>query len=158
FVTPGRDQNMNRFSPSPTLRMLLCATSAFFAGTTFGQTLGEVTGHLSDASGASVPGSAITLTNLATAAVRTAISTDAGDYSFASVPPGLYRVKVEHPGFKAVITSNVEVQVQQTLRLDFAMQVGEVNESVQVQGLADQLQTENATVGTVIENKGIVEL
>jgi hypothetical protein len=138
--------------------MLLCATSAFFAGTTFGQTLGEVTGHLSDASGASVPGSSITLTNLATGAVRTAISTDAGDYSLPSVPPGLYRVKVEHPGFKAVITSNVEVQVQQTVRLDFAMQVGEVNESVQVQGLADQLQTENATVGTVVENKGIVEL
>ena len=65
---------------------------------------------------------------------------------------------MEHPGFKAAISNNVEVQVQQTVRLDFTMQVGQVNESVEVEGLADQLQAENATVGTVIENKGITEL
>ena len=96
--------------------------------------MGEITGHLSDATGASLPGAAITLTSITTGAVRTAISTDAGDYSLPSVPPGLYSVKVEHPGFKAAISNNVEVQVQQSVRLDFTLQVGQVNETVEVAG------------------------
>ena len=149
---------MKRFSPSSTFRTLLCALWVSFTVAGYGQTLGEITGHLTDATGASLPGAAITLTSITTGAVRTAISTDAGDYSLPSVPPGLYSVKVEHPGFKAAISNNVEVQVQQTVRLDFTMQVGQVNETVEVEGLADQLQAENATVGTVIENKGITEL
>ncbi|HXB74525.1 MAG TPA: TonB-dependent receptor [Candidatus Acidoferrales bacterium] len=149
---------MKRFSPSSTFRTLLCALWVSCTVASYGQTLGEITGHLSDATGASLPAAAITLTSITTGAVRTAISTDAGDYSLPSVPPGLYRVKVEHPGFKNVISNNVEVQVQQTVRLDFTMQVGQVNETVEVEGLADQLQAENATVGTVIENKGITEL
>jgi hypothetical protein len=149
---------MKRSSPSSTFRTALCATLVTFAVAGYGQTVGEITGHLSDSTGASLPAAAITLTSLTTGAVRAAISTDAGDYSLPSVPPGLYRVKVEHPGFKAVISNNVEVQVQQTVRLDFTLQVGQVNETVEVEGLADQLQAENATVGTVIENKGITEL
>ena len=149
---------MKRSSPSSTFRTLLCAIWVSFTALGYAQTLGEITGHLSDASGASLPGAAITLTSIATGAVRSAISTDAGDYSLPSVPPGLYRVKVEHTGFKAALSNNVEVQVQQTVRLDFTMQVGQVNETVEVEGLADQLQAENATVGTVIENKGITEL
>jgi Carboxypeptidase regulatory-like domain len=149
---------MKRFSPSSTFRTLLCALWVSVTVAGYGQTLGEITGHLTDATGASLPGAAITLTSISTGAVRAAISTDAGDYSLPSVPPGIYRVKVEHPGFKAAIGNNVEVQVQQTVRLDFTMQVGQVNESVEVEGLADQLQAENATVGTVIENKGITEL
>jgi hypothetical protein len=52
----------------------------------------------------------------------------------------------------------VEVQVQQTVRLDFTLQVGQVTESVEVSASADLLQAENSTVGTVIENKGITEL
>ena len=149
---------MKRFGPCSTFRTLLCALWVSFTIAGYGQTLGEITGHLTDATGASLPGAAITLTSVTTGAVRTAISTDAGDYSLPSVPPGLYRVKVEHTGFKAALSNNVEVQVQQTLRLDFTMQVGQVNETVEVEGLADQLQAENATVGTVIENKGITEL
>jgi hypothetical protein len=136
----------------------LCVLWVSLAVAAYGQTFGEITGHLNDASGASLPGATITMTSTTTGAIRTAISTDAGDYSLPSVPPGVYRVKVEHPGFKAAVSNNVEVQVQQTVRLDFTMQLGQVNETVEVEGLADQLQAENATVGTVIENKGITEL
>jgi hypothetical protein len=74
------------------------------------------------------------------------------------VPPGVYNIKTEHQGFKAAASSNVEVQVQQTVRLDFTLQVGQVTESVEVSASADLLQAENSTVGTVIENKGITEL
>jgi hypothetical protein len=74
------------------------------------------------------------------------------------VPPGVYNVKAERTGFKIATTQNIEVQVQQVVRLDFSLEVGQVNESVSVSGVADLLQADNSTVGTVIENKGIAEL
>ena len=123
-----------------------------------GQTLGEITGRVNDPSGAGVPNAALTLTNVATNAVRTSVTTESGDYTFPSVPPGIYDVRVEHPGFKAAASLGVSVQVQQTVRLDFAFQIGQVSESIEVAASADLLQAENSSVGTVIENKGVVEL
>lgn len=123
-----------------------------------GQTFGEITGRVSDASGAAIPAATISLTNVSTNAVRTTTTTDSGDYSFPSVPPGVYNLKTEHTGFKAASSNNVQVQVQQTVRLDFTLQVGDVSQSVEVQATSTQLQAENATVGTVVENRGIVEL
>jgi len=131
--------------------LLLCGVSLL------GQTLGEISGTVVDPSGAGVPNSAVTLTNTSTNASRTEQTNEQGLYTFPSVPPGLYTVKVEHPGFKTT-TSNVEVQVQQSVRLDLTMQVGQVSESVEVSATAALLQAENATVGTVVETKSIVEL
>src|SRR5580704_13282454 len=122
-----------------------------------GQTLGEISGTVVDPSGAGVPNSVVTLTNTATNAVRTTNSNEQGLYTFTSVPPGTYTVKVEHPGFKTT-TSNVEVQVQQSVRLDLTLQVGQVSELIEVSATAALLQSENATVGSVVETKSIVEL
>src|SRR5690349_16520695 len=95
------------------------------------QTFGEVTGHIVDASGAAIPGAKVTLTNVATSAVRTTISTDSGDYTFAAVAPGQYDLKVELASFKT-LTSSLQVQVQQTVRLDVTLQVGQVTEAIEV--------------------------
>lgn len=129
-----------------------------FAPALICQTLGEITGRLSDQSGAGVANTTLTLTNTATNAVRSTVSTESGDYTFPSVPPGFYNLKTEHPGFKTAASNGVEVQVQQTVRLDFTLQIGQVSESIEVAASADLLQAENASVGTVIENKGIIEL
>jgi hypothetical protein len=123
-----------------------------------GQTLGDISGQVGDASHAAVAESTVTLTNTGTNAVRQANTNAEGLYTFGSVPPGFYKIKVEHPGFKTVTSNNVEVQVQQSVRLDFMLEVGQVTESVQVEAAADLLQSENATVGTVIETKSITEL
>jgi hypothetical protein len=137
---------------------LFPAVVALFSLAAYSQTFGEITGRITDSSGAAAPDSAIALTNLATNAVRTTLSTGAGDYTFPSVPPGLYKVRVERPGFKTETSNNVEVQVEQTVRLDFTLQVGQTSESIEVSASADLLQAENASVGTVIDNAGIVEL
>ncbi len=129
-----------------------------FAPALICQTLGEITGRFSDQSGAGVANTTLTLTNTATNAVRSTVSTESGDYTFPSVPPGFYNLKTEHPGFKTAASNGVEVQVQQTVRLDFTLQIGQVSESIEVSASADLLQAENASVGTVIENKGIIEL
>jgi hypothetical protein len=124
----------------------------------FGQTFGGLTGQVKDPSGASIAGAAVTITNVATNARRVGATNDAGIYDFPSLPPGLYNVRVEHSGFKAATSSDVEIQVQQNARLDIELSVGSLSESVEVSGSATLLSTENATVGTVIDNKRIVEL
>ena len=122
-----------------------------------GQTLGSIAGEARDTTGAAVPEAKITVTNIATNGERTVMTNEAGAYAFPSLPPGMYTVKAERTGFKTVVRSQVEIQVQQNARLDFELQVGQVSESVEVMA-SPVMVTENATVGTVIENKRIVEL
>ncbi len=139
-------------------RIAAAVCAATLTLSAFGQTLGELTGRVSDASSGGVSRAAITLTNINTNAVRTAATTDAGDYTFPSLARGFYKLITEHAGFKSAINSDFEIQVQQTVRLDITLQVGDMTESVQVAASADLLQSENATFGTVIENKQVVEL
>ena len=122
------------------------------------QTFGEITGQVTDASGALVAGATVTATNTATSGNRITTSNEAGIYSFPSLQPGQYIVKVEAKGFRAVSKTGIELQVQQTARVDFSLEVGAVTELVEVSASGAILTTENATVGTVIENKRIVEL
>ncbi|HEV1283847.1 MAG TPA: TonB-dependent receptor [Bryobacteraceae bacterium] len=137
---------------------LFVVTSFLLSVPLMGQTLGEITGRISDPSGAGVPDAALTLTSTATNAARQTRSTADGDYSFPLVPPGLYKVKVEHPGFKIETNNSVEVQVQQTVRLDFTLQVGDVTQTVEISASANMLQAENATLGSVVSNTSIVQL
>jgi hypothetical protein len=123
-----------------------------------GQTQGEITGRITDPSGAGVPSAALTLININTNAIRQTESGTDGFYSFPTVPPGVYTVKSEHSGFKTATSNNIEVQVQQSVRLDLTLQVGQVSESVEVSATAALLQAENATVGTVVQSKSITEL
>src|SRR5439155_11132398 len=118
-----------------------------------GQTFGQITGEVRDPSGAAVPNAVITATDKATNATRTATSNEAGIYSLPSLLPGRYDVKAVKDGFRAITRADLELQVQQTARIDFNMQIGQVTELVEVLGGAPLLATENATVGTVVENK-----
>ncbi len=138
--------------------LLTCAIFAFTSLPAIGQTLGQLTGRITDSSGAAVTGVNVTLVNIATNASRSTVTTGDGDYTFASIPPGIYDVKAEHSGFRVAAANHVEVQVQQTVRQDLSLEVGQVNESVQVSASADLLQTENLAMGTVVENKMLTEL
>jgi hypothetical protein len=122
------------------------------------QTSGSISGHVADPTGAVIPDTNVTLTNVGTGAVRTTVTTGAGDYLFPDVPPGVYNIQATHQGFKATQSENVQVQVQQSLRQDFTMAVGEVTQTVTVQATGALLQVENATLGSVVENAAINEL
>src|SRR5438270_13783011 len=141
-------------------RLLLLSTmfGAISAIPVSGQTFGEITGGIGDPTGAAIPAAQITLTSVATNAMRTAVSTDSGDYTFPAVAPGSYNVRVEKAAFKSASSADVAVQIQQTVRLDFTLQVGQVSESIEVSASAQMLQAENVSLGTVIENKGVTEL
>jgi hypothetical protein len=147
----SRFLSIGRFILLSVMLLTLCAISLR------AQTFGEITGHISDPTGAAVPGAKVSLTNIATNALRTTVSTDAGVYVFPAVAPGQYSVRVEQAGFKTA-SSNVQVQVQQSVRLNFALELGQLTETVEVTVSSQMLQSENMALGTVIDNKGITEL
>ncbi|MCU1330251.1 MAG: TonB-dependent receptor, partial [Bryobacterales bacterium] len=123
-----------------------------------GQTFGDISGAARDTTGASIPAAQITLVNIDTNATRSVASNEDGLFSFPALPPGTYTLKAEKTGFKTVTHPGILLQVQQSARVDVEMPVGQVSESVEVTATAALLTTENATVGTVVENKRIVEL
>src|SRR2546421_6627036 len=96
------------------------------------QTFGQITGEVKDPSGAIVPGASVTATNSATNALRTTVSNESGIYSFPALVPGIYSLKVDLPGFQPVVRSNIELQVQQTARVDFTLSVGQTAQTVEV--------------------------
>src|SRR5262249_13382707 len=123
-----------------------------------GQTQAEITGEATDSAGALVPGVTVTVTNEGTNVSRQAMTNSAGTYSFPSLLPGTYRLRAEKSGFQSVVRSGIQLQVQQVARLDFRMEVGQVTETIDVTSSAPLLATENATTGTVIDNRRIVDL
>jgi hypothetical protein len=124
----------------------------------FGQNLGEITGVVTDASGAVVSGATVTITSPQTGFTRQAVTNNSGNYDLPGLQPGTYNVQAEAQGFSNEARSNVELQVQQVARIDFQLKVGAVTETVEVAGGAPLLNTESAAVGTVIENRRIEDL
>lgn len=119
---------------------------------------GEISGVVTDQTEAIVAGVKVTLTNIATNAVREVQTNESGLYSFPALPPGVYTLKAEKQGFRAVERRNIEVLVGSANRIDISLQVGELSNVVEITGGAPVLQSENASIGTVIENRSIVEL
>src|SRR2546426_2640135 len=135
------------------LFLLSAAVSHLFA-----QTYGKITGAITDASGAVVEGARVSVRNTATSQVREALTNQTGVYDVPFLVPGSYVVRVEKQGFKSATRSDVLLQVGDVARVDFTVDVGVVTESVEVQGGSALLTTETTSVGTVIENRRIVEL
>ncbi|MEO8484623.1 MAG: carboxypeptidase regulatory-like domain-containing protein, partial [Acidobacteriota bacterium] len=122
------------------------------------QTQGGVTGKVTDTSGAAVPGATVTVINTATSGKRNTVTNGDGLYTFPGLPPGTYQIKVELQGFKTAEIPAFKVDIQQTVRMDVALQVGAVNETVTVAARDVLLNTQSTTVGTVIDNKVVTEL
>src|SRR2546425_9741917 len=118
----------------------------------------SITGLLTDQSGAAAAGVTVTATNLATSVAYTAVSNRAGNYTITSVPVGTYVVKAELSGFKTATTKAIELEAKQIARLDFKMEVGALEDTVEVTAAAPVLQTESATVGEVISGNTVNSL
>jgi Carboxypeptidase regulatory-like domain/TonB dependent receptor len=116
---------------------LLCLLLMFFlspASTLAQSTFGSIVGTVKDASGALVPGASVRLTNLGTAAERTVITDQHGDYSFLNLNPGRYQVTVTASGFESTDFSDLDLQSRETKRVDATLKLGAANETVMVQG------------------------
>ena len=119
---------------------------------------GTIVGGVTDASGASMPEAQVTLTNLGTSAKRVTVTGNDGLYQFPGVTPGTYRIEVQKQGFKRESRQPVNLEVAATTKIDFALDVGESTQSVQVTAETPLLQPETSSLGQVVENRLTNEL
>src|SRR4051794_7552884 len=122
------------------------------------QNFGEFTGAVEDASGAVISGATVSASNADTGQTRQVLTNASGTYSLPYLVPGNYDLRVETPGFKTSSRRSITLEVGAVVRVDFRMEVGEASQRVEVTAGAPLLTTENTAMGTVIENKRIVDL
>ena len=126
---------------------LLASTLSAFAQTTNGNIQGTVT----DPSGAVVGGATVTGRNMDTGFSVTTVTSDAGFYSLANLPPGRYSVVIQGPNLKKYTREGVTVQTATTVALDVQMQLGAVSDSVTVSADAAQLERDTSDVGSTVQ-------
>jgi Carboxypeptidase regulatory-like domain len=114
-----------------------------------------ITGHVSDPSGASIVGATVTVKDLDRGVEFPTKTNDDGIYAYPRIPIGRYELKVEATGFKTYVNPNIVLEVNQRARVDVAMEVGAISESVSVTGEAPLLQTDTTQVGAVISSNTI---
>ena len=118
----------------------------------------EILGLVVDPTGAVIPGAEITARRLATGDIRTGKTNETGNYIFPLLDIGEYEVTAAASGFKTEVRRGIILQLNQKARIDFQMSVGDQAEMVEVRGGAPLLLTEDATLGSVVEQKRILEL
>lgn len=118
----------------------------------------RILGRVVDSKEAVVAGATVTAINESTGITQTQNTTDSGVYAFDSLPVGNYTVSVEQTGFKKFQKTGNKLEVNTPLTVDIVMEVGQLSEVVTVQGGAEQLQTANATIGNVVDQKAIEAL
>jgi hypothetical protein len=135
--------------------LLLCVCLLPAAGQT---TTGSIVGTVTDPSGGVIAGAAVTVTNMDTN-IQTKSTTDAsGNYVVTPLPIGRYSVAIEAAGFKKSVDSGITLNVQDRIRVDASLQVGQVVDVVEVQAGAPLLQTDTSYLGQVVESQKIVDL
>ena len=132
----------------------LAAPLAYGQAATFSRLLGTV----KDQTGAVVPGVEVTATATATNVPHMAVTNDRGDYVIDKLIPGFYDISAELPGFKTARSLGVRLEVQTVSRIDLTMSPGEISEQVTVTGQSTIIDTDNAEVAAVIEEKKILDL
>ena len=119
---------------------------------------GTLLGNVKDESNSAVPGATVTAIEVRTGIARTAVTNATGNYSFANLASGLYRVESELTGFKKFVRENVEVNVNTTVRVDISLSVGALTESVTVAAESPTLQTDRTDTGRIIEGSQIADM
>src|SRR5438093_1854226 len=119
---------------------------------------GTIFGTVYDSSGAALPGATVTLANTATGLTRSVVSDPKGEYTAPSLPTGTYSVTAEMSGFKKTSMSNVHVGVDQKIRTDFKLELGQMTEAVTIQAETPLVQTGSSDLSVTVEGKTIESL
>ncbi len=119
---------------------------------------GSISGVVTDSTGAVVPGATVTITNLATKSAQTLTTNDQGLYEAPFMLPATYKVTATAPGFSTSVINEVTLNVGQRARVDVALTPGDVSAQIDIVENAPLLQTETASIGTVVNSRQITEL
>ena len=122
------------------------------------QITGSITGAVSDPAGAAIEGASAKLTNTGTGLVENATTDEAGNFRFLLLPPGMYSLQVTSAGFKSFVRDGLIVEVDRSLAVPVALQIGQVGETVEVSGGSPLLEPNTSSLGTVMDEKKVVDL
>ncbi len=145
---------MNRTTVLPIMCFLMLASNP--AGAQVGTS--SITGVVMDSSGAVVPGASVQVKDEDTGVVYEGATTATGNYSFSALPPGPYTITVLKQGFERAVSVHNNLTVGEPLVLDVTLKVGAANETVEVVGGYQRIETTNATVSDVITAEQVVNL
>src|SRR5262245_17004616 len=129
------------------------------AGRSWAQTAtGQITGTVKDASGAVMAGAKVKISNDKTGFTRETTTNDTGDYVFPLLPVGVYSISAEQQGFKVAKQSDITLLVNQTMRVNLELAVGEVTQTIDVQATAAAIDSETAGIGQSVTQRQVVDL
>src|SRR5207245_52077 len=111
---------------------------------------GTILGTVRDSSGAAMPGATITLVNTETGLSRTVVTDPSGEFTAPLLPTGTYSVTAEMSGFKKVSLANLHLGVDQKLRADLKLEIGQMSEAIEIQAEAPLVQTNSSELGTTV--------
>src|SRR5215475_5678447 len=134
--------------------------SVFACGTAFGQAQGtsQINGNVKDPTGAVLPGVEVTATQTDTNINRQTVTDERGNFILPNLPVGPYKVEAQLPGFRTFLQTGIQLGVNQNPNLNIVLEVGQVNQEVEVQANVTMVETRNLGVRQVIESVQIVEL
>ncbi len=137
---------------------VLTCLNAFTSTVSAQTTSTTILGAVADSSGAVVTGAKVTATNTKTGVKREVTTSSSGDFSFPLLDVGVYDVTVDAQGFKSEVRRNVILEINEKVRVDFALQVGATTEKVEIVAEAAVLRTDDATLGQTVEQRRVEEL
>ena len=121
-------------------------------------TTADLIGTVTDSSGAVVVSAQVTATNEGTAQARSAQTDASGNYLISQLHPGRYTLSCELAGFKKLVQTGIELQVNQRAQINLVLEVGEVNQVVEVEGTAPLLESQSSVLGSVISETQVQDL
>lgn len=127
--------------------VLSCVSAGMAAGQAVDSQ--QISGTITDPSGASVPGATVTVTNTATGATRTAKSNGDGVYDVLNIPVGTYNITIDMQGFKKSVISGVNVDVGGKPAVPVTLSLGSIGETVEVRADSIMIQTTTAEIGVL---------
>jgi len=148
---------IEKTKPQQCRRGRVAVFGLLLAGLGFAQEA-QITGQVTDSSGAIIPDVKVTVTNTGTGIARQTTTNGLGYYSVPLLEPGGYKLSAEKAGFKSREQTGITLLVDQRATIDFALEVGQLNQGVSVVGSAPLLDTTEASTGQVIENRQVVEM
>jgi hypothetical protein len=151
FVRPAKSRIVSWFTV--VLLLLFCCV-----GLRAQDSRGTILGHVTDSSGGVLVGAKVTARNLSTGVSSLFKTNSAGDYVLVNMVPGTYELTVEATGFKVEHSTGLVLEVDQTLRQDYQLTVGAISETIEVITDTQMVQTDNTTLGNVIDQKLIEDL
>src|SRR5882757_268958 len=138
--------------------LMICMTALCFSQLAFGQAIGSFSGTITDKSGSTIAGAAVTVTSQGTGATRDAKTDDSGHYIVNLLPVGVYTIHVQFQGFQSAEAKDLKLQIDESRELNFSLNPASVSSSVEVVADAVAVTTTDPTLGQVINSQQVAQL